>query len=54
MTSLAEDIIRTWKEDAKIRQEFGNLSTYAAYREAEAAGRVKVHGANTVSQKGEE
>lgn len=51
MASLAEDIIKMWKADANVRAEFTSLGTYAAFREAEAAGRAKIYGGATV-QKG--
>lgn len=38
--SLAVDIISFWKKDAVLRSEFGSLSRYAAFREAEASGRT--------------
>ncbi|MDO9371275.1 MAG: hypothetical protein Q7U07_01600 [Gammaproteobacteria bacterium] len=42
---LAADTIKTWKRDPKIRVEFNNnLTSYAAYRKAEAAGRLRICG----------
>ncbi len=40
--------IRTWKSDVNIREEFrGDFESYCFYREAMAAGRVKVYGNRT-------
>ena len=40
--SISEEIIKTWKENPEIREEFNNdLAAYAAFREAEANGLVK-------------
>jgi len=42
--TLSEDIIYQWKNDQAIQQEFSFLGSYAAYREADASGRVKIYG----------
>lgn len=42
---LAASILREWKADAKLRAEFADdLNAYAAYRQADAAGRVRILG----------
>ena len=41
----AINIIKNWKADSKLREEFGNnLSVYAAYMEAVKEGRVQIAG----------
>ena len=42
--TLAQDIIYRWKKDPALRKEFGSLGAYAAFREAEARGIVKIYG----------
>ena len=41
---LAVDIIQKWKRDPAVRSEFRSFAAYAAWREADAAGRIKIHG----------
>ena len=41
----AIDIIKNWKADSKLREEFGmNFKTYAAYMDAVKEDRVQIVG----------
>lgn len=43
--TLEQQIIHEWKTNPSIRAEFNNnLPAYSAYREAEAAGLVRIIG----------
>jgi len=37
---LAGNAFQNWKRDSNLRNEFGSLATYFAYRRAEVAGRI--------------
>lgn len=43
--TLSEKIIRTWKSDLKLQEEFmGDIQAYEAYCRADAAGLVRIIG----------
>lgn len=43
--TLEETIIRTWKSDPKLQQEFmGDMQAYDAYSRANAAGLIQIYG----------
>ena len=40
----------TWKSDSAIRSEFFSLESYTAFERANAAGRIRIFGGNTVQR----
>lgn len=40
---LAGNVLQSWTSDSKLRDEFGSLATYLAYRRARAAGLVRMY-----------
>lgn len=42
--TVSEMVIRTWKADPKLQEEFGNILRYEAYCRAEAEGLISFYG----------